>query len=434
MGREIMVQRYADRINGIILIGSAGSGSQPETRSPAGSGSQPEARSLEGRESQPEAESLRGREAPTSDRSPKEGKSPTGGERAESRRSEGSKRRFYFEKAVAEAGIRFSFYDWKDFPFAEGFEAMANSVVKIDAPEWESSRLRELDELTGRYREQLLLLSQMPFGAFLNHPCDIAEVLDKRKCKKRLAENGVAVTEMYDEVFSGREELFDFMREKRVHQIFLKPVRGSGAAGVTALRFSPVKGKMVLYTCAALDRGELVNTKRLYRLEDEDGAAFLDKLLELDCVAEKWYRKATFQEYCYDLRVIVQDGRVDYILPRLSKGPITNLHLNNHSMEFAALNLDSTVTESIMELCIRAAGCYPGLKSIGMDVLLEKESRKPYVIEMNAQGDLLHRDVYHENRIYKRQIEIMKAIRDKNCPAGEALTETQPDFRQSQWY
>ena len=72
--------------------------------------------------------------------------------------------------------------------------------------------------------------------------------------------------------------------------------------------------------------------------------------------------------------------------------------------------MEQTVADSIAEVCIRAAACYPGLKSIGMDVLLEKGSRKPYIIEMNAQGDLLHRDVYHENRIYKRQIEIMKEM------------------------
>jgi len=265
-----------------------------------------------------------------------------------------------------------------------------------------------LEELTGRYREQLYRLSRMPFGDFFNHPCDIAEVLDKRKCKKRLVENGVAVTKMYNEAFSCREELLHFMRENRVYQVFLKPVQGSGAAGVTALRFSPVKGKIVLYTCAALDQGDIVNTKRLYRLESENAEALLDKLLELDCVVEKWYRKATFQEYCYDLRVIVQDGQVDYILPRLSRGPVTNLHLNNHAMEFEKLNLDKDVTESILQLCIRAAASYPGLKSIGMDVLIEKESRRPYIIEMNAQGDLLHRDIYSGNRIYRRQIEIMR--------------------------
>ena len=357
-----MVQCDADRISGIILIGSEGN------------------------------------KGPTDGGGPENGKS-----------SEGSKRKIYFEKAAVEAGLRISFFDWKDFPFSEGPDHIESSIVKIDAPEWESSRLKELGELTGRYEEQLYRLSRMPFGAFLNHPCDIAEVLDKQKCKKRLVENGVAVTEMYDGIFSRREELLDFMRENRVYQVFLKPVKGSGAAGVTAFRFSPVKGEIVLYTCAALDQDGIVNTKRLYRLEGEDAAALVDQLLELDCVVEKWHRKDTFQEYCYDLRVIVQDGRVDYILPRLSRGPITNLHLNNHAMEFERLNLDKAVTDSIVELCIRAADCYPGLKSIGMDVLLEKGSRKPYIIEMNAQGDLLHRDVYGGNRIYKRQIEIMQS-------------------------
>lgn len=323
--------------------------------------------------------------------------------------TEGGKRKLYFEKAAAAAGIPLFFYDWKDFPFAEGIADPENSIVKIDAPEWDSCRLKELHELTGRYREQLSRLCQIPFKAFLNHPNDIAEALDKRKCKERLAENGIPVTKMYDATFSCRESLLDFMRENRVHQVFIKPMRGSGAAGVTALRFSPARGRMVLYTCAALDRGEIVNTKRLYRLEGEEAELFLDKLSELDCIVEKWYRKATFQEYCYDLRVVVQDNRIDYILPRLSRGPITNLHLNNHSMEFEQLNLDRAVVENISEICIRAAGCYPGLKSIGMDVLLEKESLKPYMIEMNAQGDLLHKDVYHENRIYQRQIEIMQS-------------------------
>ena len=130
---------------------------------------------------------------------------------------------------------------------------------------------------------------------------------------------------------------------------------------------------------------------------------------------ERWYGKAVFGEYSYDLRVIVQGGRIDYILPRLSKGPITNLHLNNHSMEFGDLRLDQGTMEGIRELCFKAAACYPGLKSIGMDVLLEKRSLRPRIIEMNAQGDLLHRDVYGENRIYGRQIDIMAEML-KNLP------------------
>lgn len=354
----------------------------------------------------------------------------------------GGKRRYYFEQAAAQKGISVSFLDWGELLASEGEgeskpghgeegalawekawsgegapsrKELCRRVVKIDPPEWESSRLSKLEELTGRYGEWLRRLSRLPGGNFLNHPLDIEEVLDKRRCKERLAREGVSVTKMYGESFSCGEELLAFMRDRRIGQVFVKPVTGAGAAGVSALRFSPKTGRIVLYTCGILEGGEIFNTKRMFRLEGKEGAAFLDSLLSLDCAVERWYGKAVFGEYSYDLRVIVQGGRIDYILPRLSKGPITNLHLNNHSMEFGDLRLDKGTMEGIRELCFKAAACYPGLKSIGMDVLLEKRSLRPRIIEMNAQGDLLHRDVYGENRIYGRQIDIMAEML-KNLP------------------
>ncbi len=369
--------------------------------------------------------------------------------------TDGGKRKLYFERAAREAGIPVAFLDWRDLlrpereeepcleprkaayplgcrgqgeePDSEeagvGCQAgegvwhgtegdLRRWAVKIDAPEWESSGLMDLGKLTDRYVEWLNRLSRLPAGFFLNDPTDIAEVLDKRRCKERLVQKGVPVTHMYGESFSHSEELFAFMREHRLGQVFVKPLRGSGAAGVAALRYSPGNGRLALYTCAALEEDGIFNTKRMRRMEGREGAALLDKLLKLDCVVERWYGKETFQGYCYDLRVIVQGGQIDYILPRLSKGPITNLHLNNRSMEFTDLNLDKRTVERISEVCLKAGECYPRLKSIGMDVLLERGSRSPRVIEMNAQGDLLHRDVYGENRIYRRQIRMMTELQE----------------------
>ncbi len=367
--------------------------------------------------------------------------------------TDGGKRKLYFERAAGEAGIPVAFLDWRNLlrpereeepcleprkaayplgcrgqgeePDSEeagvGCQAgeglwhrtegdLRRWAVKIDAPEWESSGLMDLGKLTDRYVEWLNRLSRLPAGVFLNDPTDIAEVLDKRRCKERLVQKGVPVTHMYGESFSHSEELFAFMREHRLGQVFVKPLRGSGAAGVAALRYSPGNGRLALYTCAALEEDGIFNTKRMRRMEGREGAALLDKLLKLDCVVERWYGKETFQGYCYDLRVIVQGGQIDYILPRLSKGPITNLHLNNRSMEFTDLNLDKGTVERISEVCLKAGECYPRLKSIGMDVLLERGSRSPRVIEMNAQGDLLHKDVYGENRIYRRQIRLMTEL------------------------
>ena len=58
--------------------------------------------------------------------------------------TDGGKRRFYFEQAAAKAGIPVVFLDWKDVPNRGCEEDLRRFVVKIDAPEWESSRLCDL--------------------------------------------------------------------------------------------------------------------------------------------------------------------------------------------------------------------------------------------------------------------------------------------------
>ena len=120
------------------------------------------------------------------------------------------------------------------------------------------------------------------------------------------------------------------------------------------------------------------------------------------------YVKAEYQGYSYDLRAVMQEERMDFLLARLSKGPITNLHLNNHPLEAAALGLPGTVLEEIERVCRKAMDCFPGLRSAGIDILLEKGSLRPRIIEMNAQGDLIYQDIYNHNVIYGHQAEMMK--------------------------
>lgn len=138
-------------------------------------------------------------------------------------------------------------------------------------------------------------------------------------------------------------------------------------------------------------------------------AAFLDQLLSMDCLAERWYPKASFQGCSYDLRAVWQFGQLDFLLARLSKGPLTNLHLNNHPLPAKELGLPLSVREEIEELCRRTALAFPGLSSFGADILLERGSLRPRIIEINGQGDLLYQDIYQENKIYRRQAEVMKA-------------------------
>ena len=104
---------------------------------------------------------------------------------------------------------------------------------------------------------------------------------------------------------------------------------------------------------------------------------------------------------------------MDFILARLSKGPITNLHLNNQPLLASQLNLPKTVMEQIAVLCQKACICYPENRSVGIDILLEKRSFKPRIIEMNGQGDLIYQDIYQDNQIYFHQAQMMKTWQEE---------------------
>lgn len=331
-----------------------------------------------------------------------------------------TKRTDYFRQAAAQAQLPVLFVDWKDLDQCleqwKAQQPQAEWLLKIDPPLWDSCSLGELEHLTRDYKEKLCRLSQTaqvyPLE-FLNHPLAIMQLLDKRECKRRLGQAGLAVTETLEAQDPGgwtMEQLLAAMRREKVWQVFIKPVSGSGAAGVSAFRWHPAAGRMALYTCALLHpEYGLVNTKRLRRFSgQEEVLAYLEQILALDCVVERWYAKAEYEGYSYDLRAVVLDGRTEFLLGRLSKGPITNLHLNNHPMAADQLGIPAAVLEEAALLCQRAAGCFPGLRSVGIDVLLEKGSLRPRVIEMNAQGDLMYQDIFHENRIYQRQAEMMR--------------------------
>lgn len=384
--------------------------------------------------------------------------------------SPGTKRTIYLEKGAEAEGISFRLLDWKEFPFrsadspasplrkdlvlkndfrddtalADPFwneTAWENVFLKIDPPLWESCCLDELNILAQDYEKKLQWLAELGKKrqiTFLNKPEDILALLDKRACKRRLAEAGIPVTEELDgigrAVFPvaetldsvgqavlpvaetldgvGRADLLlDSMERRRIFQVFIKPVCGSGAAGAAAFRWQPRSGRMILYTCAMEnpETGRLVNTKRLRRFTDRKQVlSMIGRLLELGCIVERWYAKAEHNGLSYDLRAVVQDGRMDFILARLSSGPITNLHLNNHPLKGNDLGLPCHVMEDVEQLCIRAAGCYPELRSVGIDVLLEKGSLRPRIIELNGQGDLIYQDIYDQNRIYLHQAEMMK--------------------------
>lgn len=318
----------------------------------------------------------------------------------------GSRREEYFRKAAGECQADVIFIDWQEAADAD----LRGQTVKIDPPSYCTSDLSGLGAQVASYRSQLHRLARQDCR-FFNTPAAIESVLDKYHCKKVLEEHGIATTEMLAGNVDTVEEVQDAMDRSRVFSVFIKPVFSSGAAGVVAYRREPAEGRELAYTSCCLQDGELVNTKKLFRLEKKaEIRQLLEAVVRLGVVVERWHPKAVHNGKSYDLRVVWQFGRMEFVVARQSRGPITNLHLNNAPLDWRELGLSGQTTGEIEQLCRGAVALFPGLMMTGIDILLEKKTLRPRIIEMNGQGDLMYQDIFYENIIYKRQIEELRRL------------------------
>lgn len=318
-----------------------------------------------------------------------------------------SKRSIYFQKAAKALDMEIQVLPYHEVTR----EKLKGAFVKIDPPEYDSCYVDEIGSLIQPYKEFLQQLGAFTDVTFLNHPKGILQTLDKVVCKRTLEEAGVPVTPVIAQGITGYFSLKELLCEKKAYQVFIKPVEGSGACGVIAWRYHPGRGQTVAYTGLDLVDGRLVNTKKLKKLTDERLIGELcTRVMELGAIVEGWMPKAQYEGCGYDLRVVHQFGETAYYMPRLSRSPITNLHLNNRALPSELLNLSPETLEEVDKVCKGAMECYrETLHYAGIDVLLERNTMKPYIIEVNGQGDLLHQDIYQENRIYMMQL--LKGVR-----------------------
>ena len=332
---------------------------------------------------------------------------------------EGSERTLFFKKAAKELGkeVRFIQFDAMSKLTPEAIELLSHGdcAVKIDPP-WvsagiESTYVYKIDYHNKAYKQILHELDTFDNLNFLNTGHSIASVLDKVRCKNQLISANIATTPLICGDYKNYEELKYSLKSISKHSVFIKPCNGAGAGGVMAYRINPGTGASILFTSAKLINGRLCNTRRLQKLTNEiEIEAYINKLLCLDVIIEGWIPKSKYNGKFYDLRVVFQFGRIAFIVARQSKGPITNLHLNNDAISVEELNLPIGKLEEIEELCKSAISLFPGLNCVGIDVLLTPDSLKPYIIEINGQGDLIYRDIFGENRIYREQIEYLQKI------------------------
>ena len=323
---------------------------------------------------------------------------------------EDSKRTEFFLKAAETQQIPVGFYAWSEWKNKD----IEGGVVKIDPPSFHAYNILTLSDKIKEYQAQLFELEEMGKKKgirFLNPPSEILQLLDKVACKEKLEEHHVAVTTMVAKNVKDYTELKERMVEKKLRSVFLKPVYGSGAAGIVALSMNPVNRKVVAYTAACVEGDVLFQQKNIRKITDEkEVERIVNGIASLETIVERWYPKATLEGEPFDFRVLWQFGRVEYMVARKSATPITNLHLNNGavSLEDALQNEESwnqgNIQKDIERVCEEAMALFPNVHVAGLDVMLDKKTGKPRIIEINGQGDLLYQDIYGENIIYRNQI------------------------------
>ncbi|EDS78478.1 conserved hypothetical protein [Clostridium botulinum C str. Eklund] len=202
---------------------------------------------------------------------------------------------------------------------------------------------------------------------------------------------------------------YDEFREEtgsKYLKCFIKLRYGSGSEGVIAYSNNPRLNEEIIYTSLNYSKNEKIffSTYKVNCIKDKDIIKkMIDWVLENDAHIEMWIPKSKYKGQAYDTRAIVINKKVEYLLSRLSKTPITNLHLKNDRMESEEF-IEHEKIETIKKASMSVMQIFENSFISGIDVVMST-GNKPYIIDVNPFGDLLHHLIGTEKNIYYKEIE-----------------------------
>ncbi|MFD6394468.1 STM4014 family protein [Nocardia sp. NPDC060259] len=308
--------------------------------------------------------------------------------------------RLFTEAALADGYSAPRVVEWLSVLTDDGHDFTDDEIVRLDSPGENpavDALLRGVNEPTRVegsarwYTGFLAAVGSLRGGHRLDDPADLAVLFDKRRCHARLAEAGVPVPPSPAGPLRGWPDVRARMREAGMARVFVKLAHGSSASGVLAIE-STASGRWQATTSVEVSvNGALHNSLRVRRYREErEIAAIVDRLAPDGLHLERWIPKATTGGRTADLRVVVIAGRASHVVVRTSKGPLTNLHLGGARGDLAAVRAAAGEHwAEAMEICERAAACFPATLCVGVDLLPGLGWRRFTVGEVNAFGDLL---------------------------------------------
>ena len=221
----------------------------------------------------------------------------------------------------------------------------------------------------------------------LNDVDDILGMCDKWACQQKFRARGLPIAEPLGVVESFEE--FDARVGARDYPaVFIKSRYGSSAAGVIALRRHH-DGRMLAYSSARVAGEAIHNHLAIARYSRRaEIAPLVDALAKQGAYAECWSPKARLpgdRHSNYDLRFVASSGEPRQRIARISRSPLTNLHLGNSRA--APEWLSDIELRTLEDTTARAAAVFPRSHSIGFDIGFN--AGRACLFEANAFGDLL---------------------------------------------
>ncbi len=232
----------------------------------------------------------------------------------------------------------------------------------------------------------------------LNTPAAIKLAFHKLHCQQQLQLAKVSVPKILLEHCQSYDHFIEVMQASGVQQVFIKPIHGSSAAGVMAFRHN--KKRSVLYsTLSRQAPGKIFNSLGLSRYsKPTEIRSLITEMIPAHLMVEEWVPKKSHGGKSVDLRILVIDGIATFVVPRMSKHMITNLHLGNEKGQIRELEESWGVglIEEAKRQAELAVKTIEGLFYAGVDVAISSGGNA-YVLEVNAFGDLLL-NIFHEGK------------------------------------
>ena len=250
-----------------------------------------------------------------------------------------------------------------------------------------------------------------PLPLWMNSPAEIALMFDKIACHRALSSRGAPVAPGLGPIDSF-DELGERMKEQNWRRVFVKLAHGSSASGVVAYQTDGRRHQAATTVEAARRDGELrlYNSRRIRVCRDwREIAQLIDALCRHRVHVEQWLPKAGFDNRTFDLRVVVIAGRACHTVARMSRSPMTNLHLLNKRGDVNAVRerAGRAAWDAAMLDCERAMECFPESLYAGVDLLFTPDFRRRAVIEVNAFGDLLPGALWQGQETYAAELRAM---------------------------